>query len=386
MGYLQKTLFVTLIVGCITNISCVSHEKIRQNFNDHKKIISNELVPDETLDIFSADLVRENNSWILKGQTTLKEAEDGIVSYTNTLFGEKNYQNNFILLPHHNLGDKKYGIIKVSTANLREEPGHAAQLVDQVIIGHTVKLLKESRWWFMVQTNYGYIGWMTKQSIYRTDLKGLRQWSQADSIKVKSVFAFVYSEPDCSALPVTDITMNGRLKLEENQGRWLKVSTPDGRIGYLEKLHIVGQNDAESPDCTLRQKIINTAKTMTGIPYLWGGNSSVANDCSGFVQTAFRANGIELPRDARQQAREGVVVEFDSGFNKILTGDLLFFGSENDITHVGISLGGAKFIHQAGFVHETGLDPNDENYSPSRRKSLKKVKRIISGESKLDSD
>ena len=41
---------------------------------------------------------------------------------------------------------------------------------------------------------------------------------------------------------------------------------------------------------------------MTGVPYLWGGNSSKANDCSGFTQTVFKTLGIQLPRDARQQA------------------------------------------------------------------------------------
>jgi SH3-like domain-containing protein len=386
MGYLQRTLFVTLIFVCVTNISCVSHEEIRGNFNNQKKYISNELIPDETLNIFNAHLVRDNDKWILKGRTTLKEAENRVVSYTNKLLGENNYQNNFILLPHENLGDKKYGIIKVCTANLREQPRHSAQLVDQVIIGHTVKLLKESPWWFMVQTQYGYIGWMTKQSIYRTHSKGIQEWTQGNRVTVKSIFAFVYSEPDHNSVPVSGITMNGILKLEENQGGWLKVSTPDSRIGYIEELHIAGVNDAQSPDCTLRQKIIRTAKTMTGIPYLWGGNSSTANDCSGFTQTVFRANGIELLRDARQQAREGVDVEFDLGYEKILPGDLLFFGDEDDITHVGISLGGPGFIHQGGFVHESSLDPNDKNYSSSSRRRLKIVKRIITEEVELDSN
>jgi cell wall-associated NlpC family hydrolase len=376
MSFLRKTLFLTLIVGCMMNISCASHDQIRQNFSDQTKHISNALMPDETLNIFNADLVREDGKWILNGETTLEEARNRIIAYTNKLLGEKDYQNNFVLLPHENLGDKKHGIIKVSTANLREEPSHAAQLVDQVIIGQTVKLLKESQWWFLIQTQYGYIGWMTKQSIHRTDSKGLQQWSQAENIKIKSVFAFVYSEPDNNSVPVTDITMNGRLKLKENQGDWLKVSTPDGRDGYIEKNHIAGLKDSEST-CTLRGKIITTAKTMTGIPYLWGGNSSVANDCSGFTQTVFRANGIELLRDARQQARQGIDIEFDSGFEKVLPGDLLFFGSEKNITHVGISMGGAKFIHQAGFVHQSSLDQNDEDYSESSRRRLKIIKRII---------
>lgn len=384
MSYLQKALFVTLIVGCMTNISCVSHEVIRENFNDQKKHISNELIVDGTLNIFDVSLTRDNDKWILKGETTLKEAEERIVSYTNKLLGRNNYQNNLILLPHENLGDKKYGIINVSIANLREEARHSAQLVDQVVMGDTVKLLKESDEWFMLQTQYDYIGWMTKQSIYRTHFEGIQDWTQGNHVTVKSIFAMVYSRPDHNSVPVSNITMNSVLKLEKDQGNWLEVSTPDNRAGYIKKVHIAGVIDTESSGCMLRQKIVSTAKSMTGIPYLWGGNSSVANDCSGFVQTVFRANGIYLPRDARQQVREGVDVEFNSGYEIIMAGDLLFFGDKDDITHVGISLGGADFIHQAGYVHESSLDLNDKNYNSSITKRLKKVKRVIREKVELD--
>ena len=377
MSYLREILFVILIVGCMANISCASHKVIHENFDNQKRQISNELVPDRTLNIFDASLVRDNGEWILKGETTLKEAESKIVSYTNKLLGEENYQNNFVLLPHENLGDKKYGIIKVSTAHLREEPRRSTQLVDQNIMGHTVKLLKESDGWFMVQTEYDYIGWMSGQSLYRTDLKGIQEWKQANPVTIKSVFAMVYSKPDHNSVPVTDITMNAVLHLKENQGSWFKVSTPDNRIGYIEKVHIAEVADEELSDCALRQKIVSTAKSMTGIPYLWGGNSSKANDCSGFSQTVFRANGIELLRDARQQARQGVNIEFDSGYDKILPAGLLFFGAKDNITHVGISLGGARFIHQAGYVHQSSLDPNDKDYSSSSKRRLKKVKRYI---------
>ena len=63
---------------------------------------------------------------------------------------------------------------------------------------------------------------------------------------------------------------------------------------------------------------------MTGVPYLWGGNSSKANDCSGFTQTIFKSQGMQLPRDARQQALLGEKITPNETWENILPGDLLF--------------------------------------------------------------
>jgi cell wall-associated NlpC family hydrolase len=71
-------------------------------------------------------------------------------------------------------------------------------------------------------------------------------------------------------------------------------------------------------------------------------------DCSGFVQTVFKVLGIKLPRDAYQQAKLGKTVESLSAAE---TGDIVFFqNEENNITHVGIFLGGGQVVHASGKV------------------------------------
>lgn len=78
--------------------------------------------------------------------------------------------------------------------------------------------------------------------------------------------------------------------------------------------------------------------------YLWGGTVGPNYDCSGLMQAAFVAAGIWLPRDAYQQ----------EAFTKPITisalepGDLVFFGTPEKATHVGLYLGENRYIHSSG--------------------------------------
>ena len=157
---------------------------------------------------------------------------------------------------------------------------------------------------------------------------------------------------------------------------WVSLLLPDGRSGFakMDNMQLINKNLKKpiEPDSILQQ-----AYKMMGIPYLWGGNSAKANDCSGFTQTVFKANGIQLPRDARQQALEGITITPNKHWSNINKGDLLFFGKEDKITHVGISIGGKDFIHQGGKVSINSLDERSEYFSPKRLESFLNVKRIV---------
>jgi len=90
--------------------------------------------------------------------------------------------------------------------------------------------------------------------------------------------------------------------------------------------------------------------------YLWGGTVGPNYDCSGLVQTAFAAVGIWLPRDAYQQ--EAFVQPIAIG--ALQPGDLVFFGSPERCTHVGLYLGEEGYIHSSGKAigrNGIGIDP-----------------------------
>lgn len=85
--------------------------------------------------------------------------------------------------------------------------------------------------------------------------------------------------------------------------------------------------------------VVDAAKKYLGVPYVWGGEDASGMDCSGLVQTAYKQFGIEMPRVAADQARQGTAV---SSLAEAKPGDLVAFGSPVD--HIGIYVGDNKMI------------------------------------------
>ncbi|BCU81018.1 hypothetical protein JIR001_08010 [Polycladomyces abyssicola] len=107
-------------------------------------------------------------------------------------------------------------------------------------------------------------------------------------------------------------------------------------------------NQTEST-ASLADRIIQTGEKYLGTPYKYGAPSGQTRyfDCSLFVQTVFKENGIKLPRSSREQARMGTYVPR----GQLQKGDLVFFTagrSDGQIGHVGIYAGNNKILHTYG--------------------------------------
>ena len=356
-------------------ISCGGDQRIETVFNEELENIKSRYTPDRALDVFSINLKKNNSKWVLSGETTDENAFTRTNEIADSLFGKANVINNILLLPDAALNDSIFGIINVSVSPLREEPRHSSQMVDQAIMGSTINLLKKQDDWYLVQTDYDYIGWMNKTSISVTDTNGIENWENKINYRVSSLYASVFSLPYETSQPVSDIILNNMMIGKRKSNDWIAVTLPDGRSGFVKErnLELINPNQLKYLDT---EKILLEAYKMTGVPYLWGGNSSKANDCSGFTQTVFKTIEVQLPRDARQQALLGNEVLPEKDWKNILPGDLLFFGKDKKVTHVGISTGGKEFIHQGGMVKTNSLDENSPNFSYKRSKSFLFIKRI----------
>ena len=374
---MNKKRLTILLVSLFLLLMCSRKDQLILNFESKMSKIQKKYVPDLSLEVFRIQLINENNQWILKGETTRSEVKDLVESVADSVLGENKYLNHLKVLPDSSLRDSIYGIVRISVANLREEPRERVQLIDQSLMGQILRLLKEERGWYLVWTEYHYLGWCTEESFIRTDSAGAARWQSEATARVNQLFPMIYSQPDENSEPVSDVVLNARLKIESKEWSWSKVILPDNRIGFVRSKYLSLEPISQKSPEVLRKDLIFTARSMMGLPYLWGGNSSKGNDCSGFTQTVFKTNGIELPRDSRQQALLGQEIIADEFFSNILPGDLFFFGSKERITHVGISLGGANFIDQGGMVQISSLDSTAKNFSPYRKKTLKTIRRLF---------
>ncbi|STD04725.1 Probable endopeptidase p60 precursor [Dermatophilus congolensis] len=98
---------------------------------------------------------------------------------------------------------------------------------------------------------------------------------------------------------------------------------------------------------THKTAVLEMAKNLSGIPYVWGGTSTSGFDCSGFTQHIFRKAGIYLPRTAAQQQAATTHVKNPK------PGDLVFFGSPAH--HVGIYAGNGYMYDAPRSGRTTGL-------------------------------
>lgn len=87
-------------------------------------------------------------------------------------------------------------------------------------------------------------------------------------------------------------------------------------------------------------KLINYGERFIGTPYQWGGTTPRGFDCSGFVQYVYSHFGINLPRVSRDQAAYGKPVSAANA----RAGDLVYYGQGSGVHHIGIYLGGGKFL------------------------------------------
>lgn len=97
---------------------------------------------------------------------------------------------------------------------------------------------------------------------------------------------------------------------------------------------------------TKRNKVVALAKAQVGKPYVWGATGPYSFDCSGLTSYVYsRALGKYITRTTYTQVHQGKTVAVSTATLK--KGDLLFWGSKSSPYHVGIYVGGGKFVHAA---------------------------------------
>ena len=164
--------------------------------------------------------------------------------------------------------------------------------------------------------------------------------------------------PDINSEILTTLPEGEPLDIFEVNTGWIGVSF-FGIRGYVSS-DLISIQSGIKPSSKAESKgiaIIDYAKKFLGVPYVWGGtNLQMGVDCSGFVYSVMRNFGININRNSRAQALNGI--EVDRSVLRI--GDLVFFdttspSNNGSISHVGIYMGGDRFIHSSSSSRTWGV-------------------------------
>ena len=132
------------------------------------------------------------------------------------------------------------------------------------------------------------------------------------------------------------------------------------------------QEAQSNPSTSARIKtVLQGAFALLGTPYRWGGTSPERGfDCSGLVGYVFRTIGIDLPRVSRAMANEGTAV---ADRTALAEGDLVFFGKRGHVDHVGIYIGGGKFLHAPRTGRDVTVSSLDSGYWSQKYMEARRV-------------
>jgi len=121
---------------------------------------------------------------------------------------------------------------------------------------------------------------------------------------------------------------------------------------------------------TRANTVVDYALNFVGYPYVYGASGPRAFDCSGFVMYVYGKYGVGLPHYSGSQFGCGSAVSKSA----LSPGDLVFFNTYGSISHVGIYIGGGRFVHASN--SRTGVIVSDltEGYYASKYAGARRVK------------
>lgn len=127
----------------------------------------------------------------------------------------------------------------------------------------------------------------------------------------------------------------------------------------------------EAPATGKSARVLESAFSKMGSPYVWGSTGDSGFDCSGFVYAIYKNElGVNIPRSSAEQSNYGRQVERDS----LKAGDLVFFNTTGaGVSHVGIYIGGGKFIHASSGSGKVIQSSLSEKYYAERYMNATRV-------------
>lgn len=380
---MRKNLFFTLVLSFIG--SFVFAQSDTSAYRLLAKEVQKKYAPDKRA-IYVNLQIKGDSVWLESSSPLVLQEFEKLKPANSSI------KYNSVLLPSKALNGLEYGVSNLSVSNNRANPQNAAELMTQMILGTPVKILKKQGGFYLVQTPDLYLSWTDGSAIKPMSKAEFEAWQTAEKVVFVADYGHAFAEDNVTALRVSDLVSGNILQLLAKGKTFTKVAFPDGRLGFVETAKIKPYQDWIKRKNPSAKAILTTAKTLIGVPYLWGGTSVKGVDCSGFTKTAYFLNGVIIPRDASQQALVGElidVLENDSisvakCLANLKAGDLLFFSTAKRrginggrVSHTAIYMGDGEFIQSAGMVKISSLIPTASNYDAGQSSTLVGARRIL---------
>ena len=248
----------------------------------------------------------------------------------------------------------QYGICNLSIVPIRFEPSDKSELVSQLLYGNHFKIIDQRKLWCKIRVAFdGYEGWIDKKQYREISQEEYKNIDDSKQEYSADLIEYVQSENQELIIIPFGASLNG-LSILKHHFDGTKIKGIQGKTS-----------------------LVKTAFSYLNAPYLWGGNTPLGIDCSGFTQMVYKLNGYKLLRDVTQQATQGDALSF---IEESDPGDLVFFDDdEGNIIHVGMMLKDNYIIHAHGKVRIDRLDHSGIYNSETRRHThkLRVIKKII---------
>jgi cell wall-associated NlpC family hydrolase len=220
---------------------------------------------------------------------------------------------------------------KLAVSPVRAEASDRAEIVTQLLFGEVVEIIGRDEQWMQIRTYLdSYEGWIDSKQVAALSQKEVNRWQ--DGLTIETALARRIATPWGPQW----ITRGAFVPLD-NSGAF--------NIGRDDFLFL--DEPQEAPAI-----VTEFALSYENTPYLWGGKTPFGIDCSGLMQIAHRYFGVNLPRDASQQAEYGQEIAFGDRE----PGDLVFFQNKaGRIHHVGLLLDRTSIVHASGWVRVDDL-------------------------------
>ena len=238
---------------------------------------------------------------------------------------------------------KKHAVCLLSAVPCRAEASDRSEMVSQLLFGDLVEIKDKKDAWLKIKIlDDNYPAWVDEKQVLLLDARNYEKLAKS---KIHVLEEVVSPLVNTMNKDIQTILLGSRI-------RGLNVESGEFEMAGLN-FRMEGRTRT-LPLKVKRKQLIEDAFTYLNAPYLWGGKSPMGIDCSGFVQMVYAMNGMQLPRDASQQADKGHALSF---IEEAEEGDLAFFAnSDGNIVHVGIMLSNHRIIHASGKVRMDKID------------------------------